>query len=197
MPQYQHSCKTLLNAYVHPQGGASRRPGSQFQAITKGNAQARLIPFVFNESESYIIEITESLMRAINTDSATITEITSTYTKASYEHDFHTTFSASEFNDIKYLQIGDLLYLYHPDKIAIVIARTALDTFEIRPFYAASESTATYYERFAFKVKNTDATKTMTWVAGAPDTVTSSFNFFDSSMEGTPLAIDDGAGGYG
>ncbi len=63
---YKRACKNIKNMIVHPQGGASRRGGSQFvtseipvSADTEGfqdiDSGARIIPFVISKDESYLL----------------------------------------------------------------------------------------------------------------------------------------------
>ena len=64
--KYATALRTAKNIIVHPTGGASNRPGMMFVASTKGSAankKSRLIPFVFSNSESYVIEFGEHYCR--------------------------------------------------------------------------------------------------------------------------------------
>ena len=52
--------KNAQNFYVHPQGGASNRPGTLYMGTAKLPAQAcRVIPFVLGEDEAYVLELGE------------------------------------------------------------------------------------------------------------------------------------------
>lgn len=75
LAQYKQSCEKIRNAVVLPQGGVSRRPGSQFKvaltdsvtdtlaivrAFTAGTfttGNVKIVPFVISETESYVIVI--------------------------------------------------------------------------------------------------------------------------------------------
>jgi hypothetical protein len=57
--KYDNGCEILENFIVHPQGGATRRPGTKFIKESRAgvaNTEARLIPFSFNTDQSYAIE---------------------------------------------------------------------------------------------------------------------------------------------
>lgn len=73
LAQYKQSCEKIRNAVVLPQGGVSRRPGTQykialadsvtdtlaivraFSAGTFTTGNVKIIPFVISETESYVI----------------------------------------------------------------------------------------------------------------------------------------------
>jgi hypothetical protein len=54
---YDASCRELTNFIATPHGPAVRRPGFEYIAAVKTSANfTRLIPFIFDESNSYVIE---------------------------------------------------------------------------------------------------------------------------------------------
>lgn len=60
---YDQACDFLLNYLVTPQGEANYRTGSIFVSQTKGNNPARLIPFLYNTEQAYVIELTDEFAR--------------------------------------------------------------------------------------------------------------------------------------
>lgn len=64
LAKYHVGSKTLRNFFVLPSGGASNRPGTQFVGQA-ANAAVRLIPFQFNVFQTYILELTDHLLRII------------------------------------------------------------------------------------------------------------------------------------
>lgn len=60
---FNQSCDYLKNYEVTAQGEGQFRYGSRFVSNTRNNAKARLIPFIFETSDTYVIEITEDFMR--------------------------------------------------------------------------------------------------------------------------------------
>ena len=54
--KYPNGAKRLKNYNLLPHGGFRRRPGAKYVVNTKSDGQARLFPFVFNESDASIIE---------------------------------------------------------------------------------------------------------------------------------------------
>jgi hypothetical protein len=62
--RYSVGAKIIRNAYVKKGGGIDNRPGSVFVAELKDNtAIARYIPFIFNSSQTYVLEFTNLKMR--------------------------------------------------------------------------------------------------------------------------------------
>lgn len=59
--KYQSGCKTLTNMLVHPQGGASKRPGFEYVAELPG--ETHLLPFIFNNEQSYVLAFTDYELR--------------------------------------------------------------------------------------------------------------------------------------
>lgn len=76
---YKQSLDYLLNYIVTPQGELNLRPGSIFVSSTRNNNRARLIPFIYNTEQAYIIEVTDLFMRFYK-DHGLITETPKTVT---------------------------------------------------------------------------------------------------------------------
>lgn len=60
---YKQSLDYLINYIVTPQGEVNYRYGSIFIASTRNNNRARLIPFIYNTEQAYVIEVTDLYMR--------------------------------------------------------------------------------------------------------------------------------------
>lgn len=64
LQRYASGCRTLRNFFVHPHGGCSNRPGTQYIASAKyGSKKARLVPFEFSTEQAYTIEFGEYYCR--------------------------------------------------------------------------------------------------------------------------------------
>ena len=101
--------KQACNFLLHPQGGASNRPGTAFVASAKyTNKNARLIPFVLGEEEAYVLELGHQYMRVhapagtLLTDEGNIYEISCPY-------------GENDLQDIHYVQYEQTLFLVHPN----------------------------------------------------------------------------------
>ena len=61
--RYDVSLKLMENFTAHPNGGASNRAGFEYINGVENDNFARLVRFVFNDGQSYILEFTEMVMR--------------------------------------------------------------------------------------------------------------------------------------
>lgn len=67
--KYDNGCKTLENMVVHPQGGATRRPGTKFIGEVSDSSSAhRLLPFEFNVDQTYAVEFGNKSARFVTND---------------------------------------------------------------------------------------------------------------------------------
>lgn len=65
--QYSLGCKKIKNGFIHQEGCVSNRSGLEFVGETKNSSKrSRLIPFVFNTEQTYMIEAGEYYFRFIN-----------------------------------------------------------------------------------------------------------------------------------
>lgn len=64
LEKYRAGLSELSNMVVHPHGGVSRRPGTEYLGEVKDSTvKTRLIPFQFKTSDTYILEFGDSVMR--------------------------------------------------------------------------------------------------------------------------------------
>lgn len=100
---YKQACSTLYNCMVMSPEGVVFRPGTEFVAEVKDSSTAtRLIPFVVSKTEAYIIEMGHEYFRVYKPHErcGTVQETT--------------TYQAADLFKLKYLQIGNDLYIVHP-----------------------------------------------------------------------------------
>ena len=142
--KYFNGCKTLKNLLVHPHGGATRRPGTEYIAEVKASANAtRIIPFEFNVEQTYILEFGNNYFRVYKdggqiVDSGSAVEVTTTYTSA-------------QVADLKFTQSADIMYVVHPSHPPRKISRTAHTAWAIAdvdfrrgPFLDENTTTTTF-----------------------------------------------------
>lgn len=64
LAQYSNGCEELLNMVVIPQGGLTKRPGTQFIAEVKDSSKNTIIlPFSAGRNQSYIMELGDNYIR--------------------------------------------------------------------------------------------------------------------------------------
>lgn len=144
-PAYSSWLKTACNFYVHPQGGASNRPGTAFVCQAKyADKTCRLVPFVISEEESYVLELGAKYMR-IHTSAGTVLKDGEIY-------EIPTPYEEYELADINYTQYDQTLFLVHPKHCPKKLTRTAGADFILQDVDLAGGP---------FMLANTDETRQM------------------------------------
>ena len=175
--KYFNGAKQLQNFLVLPQGGATRRPGTQFVSETKTSANtSRLIPFEFNVEQAYILEFGNNYFRIYRdggqvTSGGSAVEVTTTYTSA-------------QLSGLKFAQSGDVMFVVHPEHKPRQITRTAHDAWTI---------TDIDFRRGPMLDPQLDGTTlTANGRTGSGVTVTASANTFASTDVGRLIKLHDG-----
>lgn len=98
--RYQNGAKRLENALVAVQGGLMRTWGTEFVQVVKDSTKkVRLIPYVFNRDQAYMLEFGDHYVRVFK-DTQQVAEIDSPYTEAM-------------LFQINYVQGADTMFLAH------------------------------------------------------------------------------------
>lgn len=72
--KYNNACRQLRNMFVLSQGPAMRRPGTYYIGETETmSEESRLIPFVFSETDTYILEFGDEYIRFYRNDGRILT----------------------------------------------------------------------------------------------------------------------------
>ncbi len=126
LPLYQKSVSELTNFSIMQSGGITRRSGTERMGLLKD--EARLIPFIVNNSLSYIFEIGPEYIR--------IWKNGELLTIAGYPLEFAPTtdlplYKRSELFEIQYAQTYDSLYLAHKHYKPYVIKWQGGDVFTL------------------------------------------------------------------
>lgn len=105
--RYANGAKVIENGVVVVQGGVVRRPGTRFAAAAKfGNKTARLIPYVFNRSQAYVLEFGDGYMRVFQNGKQVVNGDNTPYEIAS-------PYTAAMLSDVNYVQGADTMFLAH------------------------------------------------------------------------------------
>lgn len=125
LTKYATGLALCENMIIRSQGGAYSRPGLRFigEARTNQVDAARLIPFVFNADQSYILVFQETSIRFIR-DGAFITQ-------GAFTYEVSTNFTADELYDIVFTQDADVMTLVHPNHPVQTLSRLADDNWAL------------------------------------------------------------------
>jgi len=187
-PIYMASGQSLQNMMILAEGGVKKRPGLKFTAdlgIARDSSkrmQCRLIPFIYDENEQYIISLEDAQVRCFRvTDSAvtlvsTLTQDTDT-DAIPFDDDF--------LHEYTYSQFGDTLIVCHPVFLPRMIVRTSLTSFEVRKFAfdvrADNEQIYQPYSQF----HPTGVTLSVNATSGNGRTLTTSASYWEAGHVGT------------
>jgi hypothetical protein len=176
LAKYQNGVTNLENFLVHPHGGVTRRPGTEFIAEVKSSSlPTRIIPFEFNTEQVYLIEAGNQYLRFYKDggqilNSGSIVEVATPYLTA-------------ELFEIKYAQSADTMFIVHPNHAPRKLTRTS-DT--------AWTLTEVPFEFGPFLDENTTDTTITSSARTGTVTLTASADLFVSTDVGRLVKIYDG-----
>ncbi|MBU5384817.1 hypothetical protein [Citrobacter cronae] len=105
--RYANGAKVIENSVVVVQGGVVRRPGTRFAAATKyGDKKSRLIPYVFNRSQAYMLEFGDGYMRIYQNGKQLVNSQGTPYEIAS-------PYTSDMLPAVNYVQGADTMFLVH------------------------------------------------------------------------------------
>lgn len=131
---YYTGLRKCSNFMVRQYGGASNRPGMAFTAESKIHSrQTRLIPFQFNEEQTYALEFGHLYMRVIK-DGAEVLNAAKNITGATKADPCVITSVAHGFSNGDDVYIADVLGMVELNGRTFRIANVAADTFELQDF---------------------------------------------------------------
>ncbi|MBT7082069.1 MAG: hypothetical protein HN929_11515, partial [Chloroflexi bacterium] len=122
-PRYHTGCKILKNMVCLPQGPTTRRPGWRFlgEAVDQNISQPeRLVPFVFSETESRVIEFSNWAMHVWSGDERISVTDPLTSVVSDYTREFPV--SHAHLQGMNFAQSADVIYTaegnYQPYKLS-------------------------------------------------------------------------------
>ena len=117
--KYATSLAKCRNFIPTPQGPVENRPGFQFVCEAKSSeTQARLISFVFSDSQTLVLELGEKYIRFHSQGS--------TLSKDGAPYEVETPYAARDVFEIHYCQNADILTFVHPNYPPMELRRYSL-----------------------------------------------------------------------
>lgn len=164
LTRYANSLKTCRNMIVSSYGGVYNRPGQRFIAASKANGAFRLIPFQFNTTQTYVIELGEHYARFYANGGQVVS--------AGVPVEIVTPWTADEAWSVRYTQSADVMYLAHDSYPTQIIKRTSATTFTISAFETAEGPFQPVNSDESVKMASSAATGNTTITCNAPGTFT-------------------------
>lgn len=167
--KYTTGLRTCRNMIVLKHGGIQNRPGTKFIGETKTSSnEFRLIDFVFNSDQTYVLEFGDQYMRVIHnggyvTSGGSVYEISTPYVK-------------QDLFDLNYIQSADVITIVHPSYAPRELARTGHAAWTLSAItFSPSVTTPS-----GVSVSGTSGSETFTYHVTAVDPET-----FEESLAGT------------
>jgi len=131
--QYDNACELVENMLVRPYGSVISTPGTRLIAETKlseagTDSTVRIIPFVFNQVDSYVLEMGEKYFRFYTDRGQVLAGTSSTIYEIAHSY------SSIELNEIQFAQQNDIVIMTHKDYPIQKLTRLGADEWTIEPY---------------------------------------------------------------
>lgn len=180
---YNQGCKQLENYITLVQGGARRRPGTDYLADV--GVDGRLEDFTFSLDQRYIFVFGEQLVKIYDESGTLLQTITSM------------PWTLAKQRELSVTQRADVMFVAHEDFETVQITRTGATTFATSNYAYEAHSTGwpKYLPFFPFQSPNVTITPS---AETGSITVTSSANYFHADMIGDVIRYEmpEGTEGY-
>ncbi len=121
--KYATGLKKCRNFTVLRHGGIANRPGTQFIAEVKDSSKAtRIIPFVFNDDQTYILEFGDQYIRFIRNG-----------IQLGAPYEISTPYLEAELFELQYVQSADVITITHPNHAPQDLTRTGHTSWTLTP----------------------------------------------------------------
>lgn len=142
--KYQTGLRTLLNYFVHIQGGVSNRAGFEYLQSHKDHTQrARLIPFQFGITQNYILEFTENRMRVFK-DAGLVLEPLKTISGITQANPGVVTATAHGYSNDDWVYIDSVVGMTEVNNRFFKVANKTTNTFELTTIEGDNVDTSGY-----------------------------------------------------
>lgn len=124
LAKFATGLKQGRNIFIHAHGGASNRPGLQFiNEVNDSTRKARLIPFQFNTSQSYILELGHNTMRVYRNGGLVLS--------GGLPYEIATPWGQNLVEQIVFAQEADVMYLVTTSTAPRKLSRLADDNWTL------------------------------------------------------------------
>src|SRR3990167_61363 len=115
--KYFNSCEKLENFFIFPHGGVTRRSGTVFVSEVKDSTKkTRVIPFKFNVSEAYIIEVGEYYFRFYKSHARLLS--------GGVAYEISTPYKEEHLFELQFAPSADVMYITHSSYPTRKLSRT-------------------------------------------------------------------------
>lgn len=120
---YDIACAEMTGWLPLVEGGMEAAPGTIRVAGARG--PHRLVPFIYNETQSYVVEMSAGIARFYTNDAQILS--------GSAPVELALPWTLDEIRALSWEQSYDVLYLFHPDHPPQKLTRTGANSFSLTP----------------------------------------------------------------
>lgn len=145
LEKYRQGLSELTNMVVMPHGGVTRRPGTEFLGEVKNSAaKARLIPFQFKTSDSYILEFGPETMRVYRNGLQVLTGSAKTITAVTNANPGVITSNSHGFSNGDEIYITGVGGMTQLNDRNYIVANATTNTFTLTDLFGAAIDTTSF-----------------------------------------------------
>ena len=145
LEKYRQGLSTLTNMICMPHGGVTRRPGTEFLGEVKNSAaKARLIPFQFKTSDTYILEFGPETMRVYRNGLQVLTGSAKTITAVTQASPGVLTSATHGFSDGDEIYITGVGGMTQLNDRNFIVANVTTNTFTLTDLFGAAINTTAF-----------------------------------------------------
>jgi hypothetical protein len=145
LEKYRQGLSELTNMVVMPHGGVTRRPGTEFLGEVKNSAaKARLIPFQFKTSDTYILEFGPETMRVYRNGLQVLTGSAKTITAVTKANPGVITSNSHGFSNGEEIYITGVGGMTQLNDRNYIVANATTNTFTLTDLFGAAINTTAF-----------------------------------------------------
>jgi hypothetical protein len=145
LEKYREGLSDLTNMVVHPHGGVTRRPGTEFLGEVKNSANyTRLIPFQFKTSDTYILEFGDQYMRVYRNGLQVLTGSPKTITAITQASPGVLTSNSHGFSNGDEIYIDSVGGMVELNNRNFKVANAAANTFQLTDLFGNAIDTTNF-----------------------------------------------------
>jgi hypothetical protein len=145
LEKYRQGLSELTNMVCMPHGGVTRRPGTEFLGEVKNSAaKARLIPFQFKTSDTYILEFGPETMRVYRNGLQVLTGSAKTITAVTKANPGVITSNSHGFSNGEEIYITGVGGMTQLNDRNYIVANATTNTFTLIDLFGAAINTTAF-----------------------------------------------------
>ena len=145
LEKYQTGLADLTNMIVLPQGGATRRPGTEFIGEVKSSSvKNRLIPFQFKTTDTYILVFGNQTMRVIRNGSQVLNSSAKNITAATKANPGVITSNSHGFSNGDEIYIASVGGMTELNARNYLVANSTTNTFTLTDLFGTAINTTDF-----------------------------------------------------